>query len=112
MKHCSPYTPTTTGAVERFNQSLLRKIRRITEFGKKKWKDHLAQPTDAYNKSWNRSINCSPVELIIGEVKFKIDKEFGVVSRSSIDQISKRALESLHKYRLKYDREESGGSKN
>lgn len=33
LKHGLPYKPTTTGAVERFNQTLVKKIRRLDEFG-------------------------------------------------------------------------------
>lgn len=33
-KHSSPYHPTTTGSVERFNQTLIQKLRKLTIFGK------------------------------------------------------------------------------
>lgn len=91
LKHGSPYTPTTTGAVERFNQSLMRKLRRITEFGRKNWKDCLAKATDAYNKSFNRATGCGAIEFINGEVRFKIDKEFGAIFQTEEKMIMERA---------------------
>ena len=62
LNHGSPYTP-TTGAVKRFNQTLLQKLRRLTNFRKKNWKDWVEKVTKGYNSSWSRAINCASWEL-------------------------------------------------
>lgn len=37
MKHGSPYTSTAQVCVEWFNQTLIKKLRKIIEFGKYNW---------------------------------------------------------------------------
>lgn len=106
LKHGSPYTPTTTGAIERFNQSLIRKLRRITKFGKRNWKECLSLVTNAYNISLNRSIGCAPIELVAGEVKLKIDKEFGAMFKEDLAKITERARKITEKYRKGYEKAE------
>ena len=59
----SPYTPTTTGSIERLNQSLVRKIRRLSEFNRLSWRSVLLHAIRAYNVSWCRAIDFALLEL-------------------------------------------------
>jgi hypothetical protein len=47
IKHGSPYCPTTTGAVERYNQTLMRKLKKICLFGKLDWESKLQDAVEA-----------------------------------------------------------------
>ena len=90
--HGSPYCPTTTRAVERFNQTLMRKQKKITEFGKYDWEEMLPRAVRAYNISWSRSTGVAPFECRTGRIWFNNDKSYfplkkrikKVVSRSQI----------------------------
>ncbi|KRH93508.1 pol polyprotein [Pseudoloma neurophilia] len=56
----SPDHHETVGAVERANQTLLNKIRKLSNFGGKDWESVLEAATHAVNISFNRSIQTSP----------------------------------------------------
>lgn len=59
-EYSSPYHHNTVGAVERAVQTIMNKLRKITNFGKKSWKEYLESATYAYNISINRAIGMSP----------------------------------------------------
>lgn len=59
----SPYTPTTTGAVERFNQTLISKIRKPSNFGVVNLKDILQKAVQGYNISPSRATGVSPYDF-------------------------------------------------
>lgn len=59
-KYASPGHHKTVGAVERVNQSLMRKLKKLTEFGIKSWEVLLPKATFALNISFNRSISTFP----------------------------------------------------
>ncbi|KAF9762243.1 Gag-Pol polyprotein [Nosema granulosis] len=69
----SPYHHQTTGAVERVNQTLRTRLRRITDFGRLSWCSLLPRATLAYNLSFNRAIGTSPFIF-----KHGVQKEIGV----------------------------------
>jgi len=63
LLHGSPYTPTTTGAVERFHQTLLSKLKKLTNNGELSWKRTLEEATNSYNHSRTRTHGFTPYEL-------------------------------------------------
>lgn len=56
-KYTSPHHPTSTGGVERLNQTLIGKLRKITDFGDSDWEDKLEKAVYGYLISYSRSIN-------------------------------------------------------
>ncbi|KAI4293215.1 hypothetical protein PAPHI01_2489 [Pancytospora philotis] len=64
VKHGAPYTPTTTGAIERFNQTLMSKIRKLSEFGRIAWSRVLQKAIDAYNICPSRATGVAPAEIV------------------------------------------------
>ena len=63
----SPRHHETVGGVERANQSLIRILKKITDFGRLSWPVHLQEATEAYNISFHRAINTSPFILKYGK---------------------------------------------
>jgi hypothetical protein len=62
----SPHHHQTTGAIERVNQSLMNKIKKLSDFGRKPWTEFVDQATLAVNISYNRAIGTSPYFLKTG----------------------------------------------
>ncbi|KAI4291963.1 hypothetical protein PAPHI01_1237 [Pancytospora philotis] len=88
---CSPAHHETTGAVERVNQTLLNKLKKICDFGRKPWDIHLATATRGVNLSYSRAIFSSPYMLLQGKLPdLPIDLKLGK-SNITIDS------ESLHR---------------
>lgn len=96
IEHGSPYSPTTTCAVERFNQTLMSKLRKITNYGYLDWEENLGNAVIGYNTSFTRTVKCTPVklekrkltelrEIIKGLVEYK--KEYCKTGRSSYLQL-------------------------
>jgi hypothetical protein len=56
MEIGSPYSPTTTGLVERFNQTLINKLKKLSLFGHKDWEEMLPSAVTVYNISYHRGI--------------------------------------------------------
>ena len=78
-KFGSPYAPTTTGAVERFNQTLLRKLRRLSGFGVKDWEECVEADWFACVISLSRPIGMTPFEVHHGQLPvWPLDEELGV----------------------------------
>jgi hypothetical protein len=71
-KFGSPYTPTTTGLVERFNQIIMNKIKKLSNFGETDWESVLNDSLNAYLHSYHRAIGCSPHEIVNGEMFLKL----------------------------------------
>ena len=59
-KFNSPGHHNAVGAVERVNRTLLNKIRKLSDFGKKNWEKILEAATTAINLSPHRAISTSP----------------------------------------------------
>ena len=75
-KFGSPYHPQTQGSVERFNDTILRKLRKISNFGKKSWDIFVKEAESAYNKSFHRAIGSTPNEFFYGRYEIlEVDKE-------------------------------------
>ncbi|KAI4292185.1 hypothetical protein PAPHI01_2496, partial [Pancytospora philotis] len=56
----SPDHHQTIGAVERVNQTLFGKLKKLTNFGEISWNDRLEQATKAVNMSFHRGLRTSP----------------------------------------------------
>ena len=63
----SPHHHNTVGAVERVNQTLMNKLKKLTEFGEKDWIPLLQAATEATNISFQRAIGTSPYVLKYGK---------------------------------------------
>ena len=88
----SPGHHKTVGAIERANQTMFEKLKKLTEFGKMNWEKLVAKATEATNISFNRSIQTSPFIMKFGKVPMlEIDKEMGQ------NEIVKPIRESQHK---------------
>jgi hypothetical protein len=64
--------------VERVNQTLMNKLKKITAFGKYSWEKALPRATFAVNISFNRAIGMAPYMLKYGETpKLEVDLKLG-----------------------------------
>ena len=74
----TPYHPMGNGSVERFNQTLIGMLKKMSQSQKSKWHEHLKTVTHAYNSSWNSAIGYSPYYLMFGRhPRLPIDLVFG-----------------------------------
>jgi transposase InsO family protein len=75
----SPEHHQTVGAVERANQSLMSKLKKLTNYGAQSWERALSKATNALNYSFNRAIRTSPYVFKFGKTpEFQIDKELEI----------------------------------
>ncbi|KAF9763576.1 Transposon Tf2-6 polyprotein [Nosema granulosis] len=63
----SPYHHQTVGAIERVNQSLMSRIKKLTNFGRDDWTRYVELATTAVNISYHRAIGCSPYVFRFGK---------------------------------------------
>ena len=79
-KFNSPGHHETVGAVERANQTLFNKVKKLCNYGKIPWDRALPQATLATNLSFNRSIQTSPFIMKHGKLPdLDIDKRLGII---------------------------------
>lgn len=109
IKHGSPYTPSTQGAIERFNQSLIKKLSKITEFGLHDWEDKLDSAISGYNSSFSRPIGCTPYELWNKNFGANIDFKYNIKEYKDYDHedLIKIAQEKIKKYKLSYEKQQN-----
>ncbi|KAI5173368.1 hypothetical protein PAEPH01_1922 [Pancytospora epiphaga] len=107
-KFGSPYHPQTQGAVERFNHTIIQKIKKLSNFKPHHWDLHVHPAVQAYNWSFHRAINCSPHEMFSGHIPvFKTDE--GLLSQQFTPQITSHYLKTRREaIRGKYENEFSG----
>ena len=75
----SPYHHQGVGAIERANQTLWRKLKKLCEFGKKSWKRYVDKAVTATNISPHRAIGTSPWKLLKGKTFIlDSDKIYGI----------------------------------
>lgn len=104
----SPYHPETQGAVEKFNQTFIRKIRKISNFTANAWDYAISKALEAYNASFHRVLGCSPSELFYKK-KLYIDCDKKIDIDESQITISKNKIEAnLNRVRQKYKSEFEG----
>ncbi|KAF9763389.1 Gag-Pol polyprotein [Nosema granulosis] len=106
-KFGSPYNPTTTGLVERFNKTLVGKLRKITEFGKFDWARCLEKANRAYIHSYHKGNDCAPIELLEGQFITKMDEQEGLKKLLQKDFYHEKARKHIRNYRRTYDRRRS-----
>ncbi|MGL5691848.1 MAG: hypothetical protein ACRDD8_13650, partial [Bacteroidales bacterium] len=87
----SPGHHQTMGCVERVNQTLLRKLRKLCDFNEEKWEEKLSQAVSAVNFSFHRALQTSPYVFKNGNHPvFNIDKKYGVDKINKAIQFSKQ----------------------
>ncbi|KAF9743250.1 Transposon Ty3-I Gag-Pol polyprotein, partial [Nosema granulosis] len=75
-EYASPFHHQTTGAVERVIQTLMNKLKKLTNFGQEQWTKRVEAATLAVNLSFNRAIGNSPFVLKYGRLpELNIDKD-------------------------------------
>jgi hypothetical protein len=78
-EYSSPGHHESVGAVERVNQTLLSKLRKLCGFGEREWDRYLQQATLAVNLSFNRSIQTSPFIFKTGRLpNLPVDEALGL----------------------------------
>ncbi|KAI5151537.1 hypothetical protein ENBRE01_2203 [Enteropsectra breve] len=109
-KFGSPYHPETQGAVERFNDTILKKIRKLSNFNHKAWDRVVDTAVEAYNFSYHRAIGSSPHEnLNQHRPIFDIDKD--LVSSNFKSAIPGSILKSTREdISSEYNKEFSGST--
>ena len=63
--HSTPYKPSSNGAIERLNRTLIQLLR-STE-GDNSWLQNLGQVVVTYNNSWHASIDATPSQYLLKE---------------------------------------------
>lgn len=76
----SPGHHNAVGLVERANETLMSKIRKLSNFGMKDWKQIVKNATHAYNISFHRAIDTSPMLI-----------KYGLIPDFPVDVIKKKA---------------------
>ncbi|KAF9762011.1 Transposon Tf2-11 polyprotein [Nosema granulosis] len=110
-KYGSPYNPTTTGLVERFNKTLVGKLRKITHFGKFDWARCLDKANKAYLYSFHRAIGCVPLELLEGQLITTMDKQEELEKTLPKDFFETKIHNYVEKYKKSYHRERNNDLK-
>ncbi|MGL5706860.1 MAG: integrase core domain-containing protein [Aeromonas sp.] len=109
-KYSSPYHPQTNGVVERFNGTIIRKLRAIILFGKLQWDKHLDKALSGYHNSFMRAINMTPREFIEGKTTiYPIDIKLGI-QKLGCNFPRDKLVKDISKHRLSYQKEYSSGN--
>ncbi|KAF9756204.1 hypothetical protein NGRA_3262 [Nosema granulosis] len=102
-KHGTPYSPTTTSLVERFNKTLVTKLRKITEFGKFDWARCLEKANEAYKYSYHRAIDCDPIELLEGKILTTMDRQENLSEKKPRKFFIDRLKDHSDRYKKSYE---------
>lgn len=104
QKFSSPEHHQTMGAVERANQTLIHKLKKLTDNGRLSWEKALVNATFAVNISYHRALGTSPYIFKFGkEPKFEVDTVFNTEHKHIDHQkIIERQREIFDKYSKKY----------
>lgn len=95
--------------MERVNQTLWNKIKKLCSFGETSWEKVVDKATRAVNICYNRSIGTSPYILLHGQLPtLPVDNLFGL-RNTHVDQ--EEVNRNLDKLREKYDKEIIQGKK-
>ncbi|KAF9760650.1 Retrovirus-related Pol polyprotein from transposon 17.6 [Nosema granulosis] len=106
----SPYHHQTVGAVERANQTPIRKLRKLTDYGRRPWPAMVQQAVRAINLSFNRAIGISPYLLKYGvPFKMNIDEDLAIpIKGYSLDKGMNKRKENFEKYKKSICKGEEG----
>ncbi len=107
FKNGAPYKPNSQGRIERFNQTLMNKVRKLSNFGKINWVSVLGKAVHAYNISFCRAIGMAPDELFGYEISTYDElKRSGYVKLSRSKQLKNETLATLlaEQYYKEYER--------
>ncbi|MGL5708809.1 MAG: reverse transcriptase domain-containing protein, partial [Aeromonas sp.] len=106
-KYSSPYHPQTNGVVERFNGTIITKLRKITRFGELQWDKYLQAAISAYSNSYMRAINMTPKEFTEGKTTtYPIDIKLGW-QKPNCKKEHQKIIEKVGKHRKEYQKEYS-----
>ncbi|KAI4292759.1 hypothetical protein PAPHI01_2033 [Pancytospora philotis] len=109
-KFGSPYHPETQGAIERVNDTILCKLRKLCNFSHNLWDRALPGAIAAYNMSFHRAIGCSPHELLKGQCVL-LDSDRGLLPQDFDLSVPENQLLAKRSSLLdKYQREFSGST--
>lgn len=79
----SPGHHKTTGLVERANQTLFTKIKKLSGFGKTDWKEVIGKAVYGYNISFNRTMHTSLIMIKYGIIPdLNIDRKLNKINRT------------------------------
>ncbi|KAI5149383.1 hypothetical protein ENBRE01_0871 [Enteropsectra breve] len=100
----SPGHHETMGAVERANQSLFNKLKKLCNFGSKQWDMFLKQATLGMNFSFHRALRTSPYIFKYGKLPdLNIDKKLGIIDKTvSLKQVRDIRNANFEEYSLKH----------
>lgn len=103
--YSSPYHPQTNGTVERFNGTILSKLRKLSKYGIDDWEIHLKAALEGYMNSYNRAIGMTPNEYKFGRMPiYHQDIKNGITRKSK--QIKRNRLKTyIRKHRERYIQE-------
>jgi hypothetical protein len=108
-KFASPYHHKTTGLVERTNQTLWNKIRKISNFGAIEWESIVKKAILAVNISLQRSIGVSPFVAMYNK---KPNFKFEPATNNKPYEYTRKEIETLREAaRNKYEKEIVKGKK-
>ena len=70
MRHIylSPYKPSSNGAVERVNRTIIFIMREMWEEHALAWNEHLSKVVISCNNSWHSQIDISPSQYLLAKV--------------------------------------------
>ncbi|KAM0687953.1 retrotransposon-like protein 1 [Conglomerata obtusa] len=88
------------GCVERANQTIFNKIKKLSDFGRLDWKRHVQQATEGYNMSFHRAIDTCPYMMKYGKLpQLKIDNKLDIEEiTSSLDYLHNKRNEKYDAY--------------
>jgi transposase InsO family protein len=110
-RYVSPYNPTTTGLVERFNRTLVGKLRKITEFERFDRARCVENPLKFFLISFHRGKGCSPYESAAGQLITSIDRQEGWVEGRPKSCYEDCFQDIKGKYLSSFRKEEKEGDK-
>ena len=97
----TPYHPAGNGQCERFNRTLHDRLRVLSQEKKKRWPEHLAELTYAYNSTPHSSTGYSPYYLLFGrEPRLMITSSLGVEPNDGFEGKDITDWVSEHRKRL------------
>jgi len=92
----APYTPTTTGLVERFNRTYIEKLRKVSNFGKLDWAECVQDALIGYLESFHRGIGCAPIEMTEKKIQPEQESYIERYKNSYIKNCNQKKMEEIN----------------